>query len=81
MNSGKARSSLIGVVGGYLLYLAWDLFQGRTNPDSTMSPAVLIVFVLFFCVMGILLLIYAVRLWRRSLEEDAHEKEDETSLK
>ena len=47
MNSGKTRSTLLGVVGAYLIYLAYQLFESRADADTTMTPAIRIVFIVF----------------------------------
>ena len=83
MNNAKNRSTLLGVVGAYLIYLAWQLFDGRGETDTTMAPAVRIIFTVFFVLAGAAILIYAVRVWRSSGKEEEQEKpkDDENSLK
>ena len=83
MNNGKTRSSLIGIVGAYLLYIAYELFQGRAETDTTMTPAARIFFIALFVLAGIGLLVYAVFMWRRSAkdEEEQKRKQDENALK
>ena len=84
MNSGKTRSSLIGVVGGYLIYLAWQLYQGRNNPETTMTLAVMILFIVLFTLIGAALIVYACVLWKRAMKEDEEEQkweENENTLK
>lgn len=84
MNSGKGRSSLIGIVGGYLVYLAWQLYQGRNNPDTSMSPAVMILFIALFALAGAGLFAYACILWKRAKKEEQEERkrgQDENAMK
>ena len=64
MNSKKNRASLMVVVAAYLIYTVWQLFQGRNDPETTMSPALIYLFCALFAVAGVGLVIYAVRLWR-----------------
>ncbi len=83
MNSEKTRISLIGIVGGYLIYLAYQLFEGWNDPDTTMSHPVMVLFISLFGIIGIVLLVYAFRRWKQSDREDAEKKrpEDEDALK
>ncbi len=82
MNNTKNRSALMGLVGAYLIYLAWQLFEGRADADTTMSPGLLIFFIAFFVLAGGAVIVYAVRLWKRSGGEDKEEdREDGDGLK
>lgn len=75
MNSAKNRSYLMGVVGGYLLYLAYQLFEDRDEPGS-MSQAMLIFFTVFFVIAGIILVVYAFRIWIIADRKEREEKEE-----
>lgn len=84
LNNGKTRSSLLGVVGAYLLYTAWDLWQERGNTDTVMTVSARIVFIALFALAGAALLVYAVYVWKRSedqKEENPRDRNDENSLK
>ena len=82
MNSGKTRSTLLGVVGAYLIYLAYQLFEGRAETDTAMTPAARIAFIVFFAIAGAAVLVYALNVWKKSKDEDEEKpKEDENSLK
>ncbi len=70
LSGGKTRASLYGVVGAYLLYMAFGLFQGLGDPDTTMKPAIQILFIVFFTAVGIVLLAAAVRMWRHISREE-----------
>ncbi len=74
MFNGKNRAYLIGIVGAYLIYIAYQLYQGRSDPDTTMTPAVMILFIVFFVLAGAGLLVYAVRVWRTA---DREQKENQ----
>ena len=78
------RSYLYGVVGGYLLYLAYELFAARQDTNTTMAPAVRWLFVGLFVAAGIFLLIWATRLWleaRKGQEEEEKPPENPNSMK
>ena len=84
MNSGKTRSTLLGFVGAYLIYLAYQLFESQADADTTMTPAVRFVFIAFFSLAGAAVIVYAVLVWKKSSKEDGQEqqrKDDENTLK
>ncbi len=80
MNSKKARSGLYGIVSAFMFFTAYDLFKGRNDPESTMPMGLLIAFMIFFALAGVGLLIFAIRLWVHSGDEDK-EKEAENKLR
>ncbi len=66
MKQSTNRSLLYGLVGGYLLYLAYELLQNRIkNVPSTMAPWLAIVFIILFTGIGITLLVYAWKIWKQ----------------
>ncbi len=77
LNNSKTRASLMGIVGGYLIYLAWQLYQGRTDPDTTMTPAAMILFISLFVLAGAGLIVYAFRLWKHGMQEDQEKRREE----
>ena len=87
--NGKNRSYVMGVAGGYLLYLAYQLFENFHNPEAGMSPAVRVIFIALFVLLGIGLMVYAFRIWKEADREEKAEKEqqkttvpdDETAMK
>ena len=84
MNSGKTRSSLFAVVGAYLLYIVWQLFEGWNDPDTTMSHAVMVLFMALFVIAAVFLFIFAFKLWKNADREEAEQKraeDDATRLK
>ena len=84
MNGEKTRSCLMGIVGGYLVYTAWQLFQGRNDPETTMTIGMMILFMALFVVAGVGLMVYAVILWKKGMAEEKEEKkthEEEDGLK
>ncbi len=83
MNNQKTRATLLGVVAAYLLYTAYQLYEGRKNPDTTMTPAVMILFIVFFVLAAAGLLIYAWQVWKKAKEEDKNKpsSDDPNSLK
>lgn len=64
MINPRSRNTMIGLVGAYLVYLGYQLFQGRNAPDTTMAPALLILFAVVFAVAGVGLMAYACLTWK-----------------
>ena len=84
MNNGKTRSSLLGIVGAYLIYTAYELWQDWGNTETTMTTPARVIFMALFVLCGAALLVYAVIVWKRAGDEkeEKHEPpEDENSLK
>ncbi len=73
----------MAIVGAYLLYTAYELFQGRNDPNTTMTPFVMYLFIALFVIAAGGLFVFAWRLWKGSREEEEEkpEREDENSLK
>ena len=73
----------MGIAAMYLLYISYELFQGREDTNTTMTPAARILFIALFVVSAIALLWYTVHIWRQSAKEDGQEqpKDDPNSLK
>lgn len=70
MDRERLRPGLLGAVGVYLIYTAYELFRGRNAPDSTMPPAVVVLFAALFALCGAAVAVYACALWRRALRDD-----------
>ena len=84
MNNQQNRSYLYGVVGGYLLFLAYELFADRQDPNTTMAPAVRWLFVGLFIAAGIILLIWAPRLRleaRKGQDQEERPPENPNAMK
>lgn len=81
-NPNGNRSMLLGVVGGYLIYLAYDMFRSlRAGEPTSMPTALLIIFIILFAAIGAALLVFAWKVWKKGREEtpeDRVEIPDET---
>ena len=70
MNQNKSRASLIGIAGGYLIYLAYELMKNLIDDVPTTMPHwTAILAIVFFAVIGVVLLVYAYRIWKKGKEE------------
>ena len=84
LKNERIHSTLLGVVGAYLIFLAYQLFEKRADADASMPPALRIVFIAFFGLAGAAVIVYAFLLWKKSPKEDGQEqprKDDENTLK
>ena len=73
MGRERARFSLYMIVGGYLIYLAYQMYQ---NPDANPRPMVINVFMVLFLVIGIGLLIFGGWLLYQNVK---HPQTDDTA--
>lgn len=68
---------LYGLVGGYLLYLAYELTKNMIDDVPTTMPRwVAILAVVFFAGLGITLLVYALKMWKKEKEKGDDEPAD-----
>lgn len=72
----------MAVAALYMGYMAYSLFQGRNDPDTTMPPAVAILFAVLFALAAVALIVYSVRLWKTRDESNENEQQERSdSLK
>ena len=70
MNSSTNRSMLYGIVGGYLIYLAYELGKNMVdNVPTTMPRWLNILAVVAFAGIGVVLLVYAWKIWKKGRED------------
>ena len=70
MNQNSNRSMLFGVVGGYLVYLAYDLLKDLIENGETSMPMWLqILVVILFTGIGLTLLVYAWIFWKKGRQD------------
>ena len=84
MNNSTGRSSLYAVAGAYLVYMAYELLKGLIDEvPTTMPRAVQILVMVLFTGIGIALLVFAWKVWKKGREDqdqnpvDLEEQEDE----
>lgn len=82
MNPSTGRSSILAVVGGYLIYMAYELLKNLIdNVPTTMPRWLQITVIVLFTGIGIALLVFAWIVWKKGrtdqdqnpVEIDAHE--------
>ena len=70
MNQSTGRASLLGIVGGYLIYMAYELLKNLIdNVPTTMPRFVQILFIALFAGIGVALLVYAWKVWKKGRED------------
>ncbi len=70
MNSSSNRSMLYGIVGGYLIYLAYELGKNMAdNVPTTMPRWLNILAVVAFAGIGVVLLVSAWKIWKKGRED------------
>ncbi len=65
MKNEQIHATLLALVGGYLLYLAWQLFDKFRTGTQEMPDAAFILSILVFTAGGIGVLVWAFSIWRR----------------
>lgn len=73
MSPETGRASLFGVVGAYLIYMAYELISNLIKKVPTsMPPWLQILSAVFFGGAGIALLFFAWKVWKKGRED--HDK-------
>lgn len=71
MKNEKLHSSLLGLVGGYILILAWQLYEKYRDGTKEVPDAVFLAGIIVFTLGGIGTLIWAWKIYRKQREEEA----------
>lgn len=72
------RASLFGVVGIYLLYLAYEVLRDTANGVSSMSVTGAVACTAFLALGGLGTIAWAIRLWRGAKKTGEEETGEET---
>ncbi len=70
----SVHSSLLALVGGYMLYITWHLL--REQGDTGMAPGIRTLFMILFAAAGIGTLVYAGWIWKKDQEKQKEEREE-----
>ena len=71
------HATLLTVIGGYLLFIAWHLFDSMRTGAAEMSDALYILLTVLFTLAGAGELFYAYITWRKSDREKKREEENQ----
>ena len=70
MNPNTGRSSIFAIVGAYLIYLAYGMLKDLIDKVPTTMPQFLqILFIILFTGIGIALLLFAWKVWKKGRED------------
>ena len=70
MNPNTGRSSIFAIVGAYLIYMAYEILKGMIDQvPTTMPRAVQIIVIVLFTGIGITLLVFAWKVWKKGRED------------
>lgn len=72
----KGRTIFYGIGAAYLLYLAYDMFQGGAMQGE--DGLAMTIFCVLFAAAGAVLLVLAVKQYKKCLAEDAMPEDDMT---
>ncbi|MCC8163124.1 MAG: hypothetical protein LIO86_08180 [Lachnospiraceae bacterium] len=79
MRNEKGRQMIYLLAGGYLIYLAWQMFQSRSEVTGT-GLIVSMIASIVFVVVGVVLIISAVRTLMKPDPEEEPEPEEKESV-
>ncbi len=81
MKNQNTHAMLLALVGGYVLYIAWQLLDGLLAGRNEMPQAAAIAAIVVFTLGGMGVLVYAWKTWQDAKKQEDKEPEDETTLK
>lgn len=64
MKNHNTHSALLALVGGYMLYIAYELISRMRSGSDEMSPAAAILFGALFAAAGVAVILYAWKVWK-----------------
>ncbi len=76
MKNERIHSMLLALVGGYLLYLAWQLFDKYRTGTEEMPEAVFLLAIGIFTIAGIGVLFFAWTVYQKTRKEEKQQSED-----
>ena len=69
-NPNMGRSSIFAIVGAYQIYMAYELLKGLIDKTPTTMPQIVqILFIVLFTGIGIALLVFAWKMWKKGRED------------
>lgn len=77
MNPNTGRSSIFAIVGAYLIYLAYGILKDMIDRVPTsMPPFVQVLVIVSFTGIGIALLVFAWKVWKKGREDNDRDPVD-----
>jgi len=77
LNPNTGRSSIFAIVGAYLIYLAYGILKDMIDRVPTsMPPFVQVLVIVSFTGIGIALLVFAWKVWKKGREDNDRDPVD-----
>lgn len=76
-NNYQAHATMLAVVGGYMLYIAWHLFENMTSDAPDMAPGIAVALIIAFVLAGGGVLVYAWKTLQSGRKDDGGNDDDE----
>ena len=80
MKNQNTHALLLGLVGGYILYIAYQLLEGLLSGANDMPPAAAIAAIAVFALGGAGVLLYALKVWKDAKKAQDNPTEDPEKL-
>ena len=77
MKNRNTHAMLLTLVGAYMLYTAWHLFENMRSGAQEMPAAAYIALIVLFALAGVGIFVYAFIIWRGSRREEDKKSRDE----
>ena len=76
----NVHAALLAAVGGYILYLAWVLFEKYRDQAGEMPPVLNVIAIIVFTLGGLGTIFYGWTVYRKGKETEAEGKDKEESV-
>lgn len=76
MKNERLHSTLLALVGGYVLFLAYDIYNKYKSGAKEMSDTLYIIIIVFFSLAGIAVLYYSWTVYKKYLHEEKNNEEN-----
>ena len=74
--NNSSHATLIAVIGGYLIYMAYEMVQSTLTGKSSMSMTVTVITALIMALAGLGTIGYGVYLWRAASKQQEEPLQD-----
>lgn len=77
MKNSSVHAMLMALVGGYVLYIAYQLFDKLQSGAEEMPFWLCVAAIAFFALAGLAVILYAWKLWRDGKQEEQINEDEE----
>lgn len=75
--NNSAHATMIAVIGGYLIYLAYQMVRDTLSGASSMSMTTTVILAGIMALCGLGVIAYGIWVWRRGVKASQQTKEEE----